>query len=55
MRRGLPTIILWIGAFTFKDYEIENAEPLVTASPLVSRLHDKLAHRNSRDSSGSRR
>lgn len=42
MRYGLATTFLWVGALKFKDYEVENAEPLVTASPLTSRLHDKL-------------
>jgi reactive chlorine resistance protein C len=42
MRYGLATTLLWIGALKFKDYEVENAEPLVTASPLTSRLREKL-------------
>jgi uncharacterized membrane protein YkgB len=42
MRWGLATTFLWVGALKFKDYEVENAEPLVTASPLTSRLHEKL-------------
>jgi reactive chlorine resistance protein C len=42
MRCGLATCFLWIGALKFKDYEVENAEPLVTASPLTSRLRQKL-------------
>jgi reactive chlorine resistance protein C len=42
MRCGLATTFLWVGALKFKDYEVENAEPLVTASPLTSRLHEKL-------------
>jgi uncharacterized membrane protein YkgB len=42
MRCGLATTFLWVGALKFKDYEIQNAEPLVTASPLTSRLHEKL-------------
>ena len=42
MRYGLATTFLWVGALKFKDYEVENAEPLVTASPLTSRLHEKL-------------
>jgi reactive chlorine resistance protein C len=32
MRCGLVTNFLWIGALKFADYEVENAEPLVTAS-----------------------
>ena len=42
MRGGLATSLLWIGALKFTDYEVENAEPLVTASPLTSRLREKL-------------
>ncbi|GAA5112893.1 hypothetical protein GCM10023320_07720 [Pseudonocardia adelaidensis] len=41
-RAGLATCFLWIGALKFKDYEVENAEALVTASPLTSRLRDEL-------------
>jgi uncharacterized membrane protein YkgB len=42
MRGGLATTLLWIGALKFTDYEIENAEVLVTSSPLTSRLREKL-------------
>jgi reactive chlorine resistance protein C len=42
MRCGLATCLLWIGALKFRDYEVQNAEPLVTASPLTSRLREKL-------------
>src|SRR4051794_18773113 len=42
MRCGLATSLLWIGALKFTDYEVENAEPLVTASPLTSRLRVEL-------------
>ena len=42
VRCGLATTFLWVGALKFKEYEVQNAEPLVTASPLTSRLHDKL-------------
>ena len=44
-RCGLATIFLWVGALKFKDYEVENAEVLVTASPLTSRLRSKLGAR----------
>ena len=40
MRAG--STLLWIGALKFQDYEVENAEVLVTASPLISRLRNKL-------------
>jgi len=45
MRCGLATTLLWIGALKFTDYEIQNAEVLVTASPLTSRLREKLGAR----------
>jgi uncharacterized membrane protein YkgB len=45
MRCGLVTAFVWIGALKFTDYEVENAEPLVTASPLTSRLREKLGAR----------
>jgi len=45
MRYGLATTLLWIGALKFKDYEVQNAEVLVTASPLTSRLREKLGAR----------
>jgi uncharacterized membrane protein YkgB len=41
-RCGLATCFLWVGALKFKDYEVENAEPLVTASPLTSRPREQL-------------
>ena len=42
MRYGLVTTFLWVGALKFTDYEVENSEVLVTASPLTSRLREKL-------------
>jgi uncharacterized membrane protein YkgB len=42
LRAGLATTLLWIGALKFTDYEVQNAEVLVTASPLTSRLRQKL-------------
>jgi len=42
MRGGLATTLLWIGALKFTDYEVQNADVLVTASPLTSRLRRKL-------------
>jgi uncharacterized membrane protein YkgB len=41
-RYGLVTTLVWIGALKFTDYEVQNAEVLVTASPLTSRLRNKL-------------
>ncbi len=40
LRYALATNIAWIGALKFEDYEVENIRPLVTSSPLFSRLVD---------------
>jgi uncharacterized membrane protein YkgB len=45
MRSGLATTLLWIGALKFTDYEVQNAEVLVKASPLTSWLREKLGAR----------
>jgi reactive chlorine resistance protein C len=42
MRGGLVTTFLWVGAMKWNDEEVANAEVLVTASPLTSRLRKKL-------------
>src|SRR5215213_5963882 len=42
LRSGLATNLLWIGALKFKQYEVENIDPLVRSSPLFSRLREKL-------------
>ena len=42
LRYGLVTTLVWIGALKFTDYEVQNAEVLVTASPLTSRLRRRL-------------
>ncbi|MEU4555361.1 putative membrane protein YkgB [Micromonospora violae] len=42
LRSALATNILWIGALKFKQYEVENDEPLVTSSPLFSSLRKRL-------------
>lgn len=42
LRSALATNILWIGALKFKQYEVDNTEPLVTSSPLFSSLRVKL-------------
>jgi uncharacterized membrane protein YkgB len=44
-RLGLATTFVWVGALKFKEYEIQNAEVLVTASPLTSRLRERLGAR----------
>ena len=45
IRGGLVTILLWVGALKFTEYEIQNAEVLVRASPLTRRLRKKLGAR----------
>jgi uncharacterized membrane protein YkgB len=45
LRSGLATNLLLIGALKFKEYEVENIDPLVRASPLFSRLREKLGPR----------
>ncbi|MFL6051613.1 MAG: YkgB family protein [Actinoallomurus sp.] len=38
VRYGLALNLLWIGRLKFEDYEVENIRPLITSSPLFSRL-----------------
>ena len=45
LRSGLATNLLLIGALKFKEYEVENIDPLVRSSPLSSRLREKLGAR----------
>jgi uncharacterized membrane protein YkgB len=45
LRGGLTTTFLWVGAMKFTDAEIENSEVLVNASPLTSRLRQRLGAR----------
>ena len=42
---GLATTFLWIGALKFTEAEVQSSEVLVTASPLTSRLRQKLGAR----------
>ena len=42
LRSGLATNLLLIGALKFKEYEVENIDPLVRSSPLLSRLRERL-------------
>jgi uncharacterized membrane protein YkgB len=44
-RYGLATVFIWVGGLKFKQYEAQNAEPLVTGSPLTARLRAKLGGR----------
>jgi reactive chlorine resistance protein C len=45
LRSGLATNLLWIGTLKFKQYEVENIDPLLRSSPLFSRLREKLGAR----------
>lgn len=45
LRYALATNIAWIGALKFEDYEVENIRPLVTSSPLFSRLVNALGEK----------
>jgi len=45
LRLGLATDLVWVGALKFKQYEVENIDPLVRSSPLFSRLREKLGAR----------
>ena len=42
LRSGLATNLLWIGTLKFKQYEVENIDPLLRSSPLFSGLREKL-------------
>ena len=42
LRSGLATNLIWIGALKFEDYEVENIQPLVSSSPLLSPILKKL-------------
>lgn len=42
LRSALAGNLLWIGALKFTEYEAENIQPMVSTSPLFSRLNEKL-------------
>ncbi|MDQ3767606.1 MAG: DUF417 family protein, partial [Actinomycetota bacterium] len=42
LRSALVTNLVWIGALKFEDYEVENIDPLVSSSPLLSPFLEKL-------------
>ncbi len=42
LRLALVTNILWIGALKFEEYEAELTEPMVSTSPLFSKIYEKL-------------
>jgi uncharacterized membrane protein YkgB len=45
LRSGLALNLLWIGLLKFDDYEVENIRPLISSSPLFSRLVKRLGER----------
>lgn len=46
LRSALATTLVWVGALKFEDYEVENIHPLVTSSPLFTRLLKMLGEQN---------
>ncbi len=42
IRLALVTNILWIGALKFREYEAELSEPMISTSPLFSKIYEKL-------------
>lgn len=45
LRSALAANLLWIGALKFEDYEAENIQPMVSASPLFSWINERLGAR----------
>ena len=45
VRSALAGSLLWVGALKFYEYEAENIEPMVSTSPLFSRIHERLGVR----------
>ncbi len=41
VRSALAGSLLWVGALKFTQYEVENIEPMVSTSPLFSRIYEK--------------
>jgi len=42
LRSALAMSLVWVGGLKFEEYEVENIHPLVSSSPLFSRLVEKL-------------
>jgi uncharacterized membrane protein YkgB len=47
IRSALATNLLWAGALKFEEYEAEIIEPIISTSPLFSRLYERLGTRKS--------
>lgn len=45
LRSALAVNLLWIGALKFEEYEVENIRPLVSSSPLLSPVAEKLGEK----------
>lgn len=45
LRYALAVNLLWIGALKFEEYEVENVRPLVSSSPLLSPVAEKLGEK----------
>ena len=46
LRSALAVNLLWIGALKFEEYEVENIRPLVSSSPLLSPVAEKLGEKS---------
>jgi uncharacterized membrane protein YkgB len=40
VRSALAGSLLWVGALKFTQYEVENIKPMVSTSPLLSRIYE---------------
>ena len=45
LRSALAGCLLWVGALKFAEYEAENIQPMVSTSPLFSRINERLGAR----------
>ncbi len=45
VRSALAGSLLWVGALKFYEYEAENIEPMISTSPLFSKVHERLGVR----------
>ena len=49
-RSALAGCLLWVGALKFAEYEAENIRPMVSTSPLFSRIDERLGYARPRGS-----
>jgi hypothetical protein len=45
LRSALAGSLVWVGALKFAEYEAENIQPMVSTSPLFSRIIERLGTR----------